>query len=102
MLGKKLFSSAMVIAAVTLGGLVFSEPSQAATICTQQGGSVNLRRGPGQNYRVIISLRSGAFVEILGSVEGDDGFVWYRVSVRGRTGFIRGDFVCGDRSGDHN
>jgi uncharacterized protein YraI len=86
MSGKKLFSSAIVIGSVLFGNLVISAPSQAASVCTNRGGNVNVRTGPGTRYRIAYSVSSGQYIQVLGR-----SGTWYRVP----GGYIRADFVCG-------
>ena len=47
------------------------------------GKNVVMRKGPGTKYKTLSSLRVGTKVTILGS-----GGSWYKVSYRGRTGYI--------------
>ena len=50
--------------------------------------TVNLRRGPGKNYKVLAEYRPGTKVTLLYR-----GSVWSRVSVRGRTGYIMTRYI---------
>ena len=50
--------------------------------------TVNLRRGPGKNYRVIAEYRPGTKVKLL-----KRGTAWCKVSVRGKTGYIMRKYI---------
>jgi uncharacterized protein YraI len=66
----------------------------AEYICTTYGGNVNIRSGPGKQFRVIRSIPSGARLGILGVANGRDGVRWFRINARGIVGWVRGDYVC--------
>jgi len=47
-----------------------------------------------KNSTILAALPLGTTVTILGSVQGtDDNYIWYNVSVNGKTGYIRSDLV---------
>jgi uncharacterized protein YraI len=66
----------------------------AANICTTRGGNVNVRSGPGQQFRVLGSLASGSFISLGRPQRGRDGVRWFPVNSGGLVGWVRGDYVC--------
>lgn len=80
-----------------LGAIYFPPAAQAqwAYACTREAfSSVNIRRGPGQNYGIIASVPTGGYLRPLSWVWGRDGRAWYRVESGGIVGYSRGDYVC--------
>lgn len=52
-------------------------------------GNVNLRKGPGLNYKDIGTLKKGNKAAYLGEAKKDErGVTWYKVSFGGKTGWI--------------
>lgn len=69
--------------------------SQWAVACTRDpNSSVNIRRGPGQNYGIVASVPTGGYVRPLSWVWGADGMAWYRVESGGIVGYSRSDYIC--------
>lgn len=68
---------------------------QTGYACTNSGGNVILRAGPGQNFAKLMGIGHGAGVVVLGEYTGRDGMTWYKVKVGKRVGYMRYDFVCG-------
>ena len=73
-------------------------PSPLIT-CTNNKGSnayVNLRTGAGENHSVIAKLPRKHGIEGMTSRKvAKDGFLWSKVvTVDGRTGWIRDDYIC--------
>lgn len=96
----KLLTASAVIAAA----FAIQTPAQAlgpaaayATgyACTNSGGNLILRAGPGQKFAKLTGLRHGTDLVILDEVSGRDGFSWYKVRVGKRIGYVRYDYVCG-------
>lgn len=82
MLTMKSLSAALAVVAMS-GGVA------AAQSATTQ---LNMRSGPGPNYRVINVIPSGASVSVMRCVGG-----WCRVSFAGRTGFTNAGYLGGGR-----
>ena len=61
----------------------------AAASASYTTGSVNLRSGPGTNYRVIASAPPGAYVAVRSCVPR-----WCRVSYRGITGWMSSGYIA--------
>ena len=59
-----------------------------ATVVTRNGGSLNLRSGPGTEYGVITAFKNGTYVMVL-----QEGTGWWKVSVDGYVGFMDTDFL---------
>jgi uncharacterized protein YraI len=66
----------------------------AATTCTTTGSSVNVRSGPGKQFRVVGSLPAGASISLGGVRNDTTGVRWFRVTTRRVRGWVRGDFIC--------
>lgn len=62
--------------------------------CTQNNDLVNIRSGPGKNYRTIRQINSGAYLSTYGGAQGRDGFTWRKVNYNGTVGWVRGDYLC--------
>ena len=66
-------------------------------ICTNdRNGRLNVRNGPGVNYRRWTQVRNGQTVMIVNSAMGHDGgrYRWQQVYINGRKGWVRADYVC--------
>ncbi|MDJ0845730.1 SH3 domain-containing protein [Crocosphaera sp.] len=66
-------------------------------ICTNdRRGRLNVRTGPGTNYRFWTQLSNGQTVTIYNSTIGHDGggYRWQRIYINGREGWVRSDYVC--------
>jgi uncharacterized protein YgiM (DUF1202 family) len=55
--------------------------------------NLKLRRGPGLEQEVISVLPRGTQVQILGETQPADGFVWVRVSVDEREGWVAQEYL---------
>ena len=62
--------------------------SDVATVVSKNGGSVNLRKGPGTDYGVVKSIKTGSYVMII-----QQGTDWWKVSYNGSVGFMDTDFL---------
>ena len=68
-----------------------STSSKGAHIKNPRNRTVNLRSGPGKKYKVIAEYRPGTKVTIL-----KRGSAWFKVKVRGRTGYIMRKYIAMD------
>lgn len=59
-----------------------------ATVATKNGGSLNLRKGPGKDYGVIKAFRNGSYVMVL--QEGDG---WWKVAADGYVGYMDAQYL---------
>lgn len=79
---------------VSHGVPIASEDSYASWIgiAKSSNGIVNLRQAPTTGSAILASLTNGTTVEVIGTVNGNDGYVWYQVKC-GQNGYIRSDLV---------
>ena len=63
-------------------------------------GSLNMRKGPGLDYRVICSIEAGTRLPFDRTSEDDRDVVWYRVSYEGRRGWVSSKLVQRERESD--
>jgi hypothetical protein len=60
----------------------------------QRAGQVNIRANPTPSAEVLYGVAGGDRLHILGQTEGQDGFLWYYVSLESLArGWVRGDVV---------
>lgn len=60
----------------------------------REGESLNLRQGPGSNYRIVLKVPAGSRGITLGSNRFKNGTtLWREVSVGGYTGFVNEDYL---------
>ncbi len=62
--------------------------SELATVDSANGGSVNLRRGPGTKYASVKTVKDGAIVMVLQKGSG-----WWKVSANGTVGYMDTDYL---------
>lgn len=55
--------------------------------------SLNIRSGPGTDYKVVGTADSGASLTVTGMTQSEDGIPWYEVETDGEKGFVRSDLV---------
>jgi Bacterial SH3 domain len=60
---------------------------------TSQGGEVNLRQAPSQESPFLGTVPSSTFVKVLGEKHNDANEGWYKVQLKERVGWIRGDYL---------
>ena len=87
MSGKKITSLALLIALI-LSFAVFANAENVKT--TYEDGSLNVRSGPGTNYKVVGWVRNGQKITVL-KEEG----AWTKIVVdaTGKTGYIKSSFI---------
>ncbi len=67
----------------------------SAYVCTNDtGGRLTVRSSPGQRNRRITQIPAGHDIRVLDNIQGNDGFQWYKVSYKGKLGWVRSDYVC--------
>lgn len=64
-------------------------------VCTHSGGTLNMRSGAGQNFKVVAKLKHGTDVSVIDSRAARDGMEWYKVRAGKSVGWVRYDYVCG-------
>ena len=99
------FIISLAVATVTIAAQVFPVSAQVGpgsyssnvtttSTCTMQGDKVNIRSGPGKNYRVVRKVNSRVSVATYDGTQGSDGFTWRKVNYGGTVGWVRGDYLC--------
>lgn len=69
-----------------------------ARVCTRDwNGVLNLRQGPGQEFRTISQMRNNDQIDIISSALGRDGYTWYYVEPAWSYNryWVRADYICG-------
>ena len=64
----------------------------AATTGTVNADALNVRSGAGTGYSRVGTVTQGQTLNILETVQGSDGYTWYKVS-GAASGYVRGDFI---------
>ena len=87
----------VLAAAVVLGTTVMLMSSSvfAAGTCKVGPGTCNIRSTASTSGNKVTSVSEGKELTINSQTTGDDGKVWYKVTVDGSTGYIRSDLVTG-------
>lgn len=66
-------------------------------VCTRDwNGVLNLRSGPGQNYRSLGTVKNGDWIDIVGGAQGTDGHFWAYIEPSWSTNryWVRSDYIC--------
>jgi len=79
---------ALVVALAPMSYSLASSANGAWYIKTPKGGNLNLRTGPGTNYRVITSFAPGTSVNVLVK-----GAKWWKVSIKGCVGYVDAKYL---------
>lgn len=91
LLRKSLAVFLTVVLVFTLMSVV-SVQSVSAQIGIVTGSRVHIRQGPSTKTQSLHQV-DFATVEVLGSVQGEDGYTWYNVKYNDFVGYIRGDLL---------
>ena len=54
---------------------------------------LNVRSGPGTSNSKVATLNAGTAVTVTGETTGSDGYVWYKISWSGGSGYARYDYI---------
>ena len=84
-MGKKFFRTLL---SALLFGCLMHAPAWAETAVVT-GNDVNMREGPGTNFRILGSLPEGEVVTVTDRSNGS----WYAVEYNGVTGFMSGNYL---------
>ena len=84
-MGKKFFGA--LLSALLFGLLLHASAYAETAVVT--GSDVNMREGPGTNFRIIGCLPAGTYVTVTDRSNG----TWYGVEYNGATGFMSGNFL---------
>ena len=82
-----------LLAALLVVVLCFSSLAALASGTVRTTGSVNLRKGPGLDYKTIRSISSGVKLNYDKTSKDDRGVVWYRVKYKGKTGWVSSKYA---------
>lgn len=61
------------------------------TITSEMG--VNVRKGAGTSYDIVMSLARGTLVDVTGEKKDSEGALWYKIKYDGKTGYVRSDLM---------
>jgi len=87
--GKGYIRNTHLTSSKPAGSKASSKTTKGAHIKNPRNRTVNLRKGPGKNYKVIAEYRPGTKVTIL-----KRGSAWFKVKVGGRTGYIMRKYIA--------
>ncbi|MBQ8111068.1 MAG: SH3 domain-containing protein [Clostridia bacterium] len=90
----KKFLAALLIAAFCL-----SMVGALADGVVRTTGNLNLRKGPGLGYKSIRTIGEGVTLEYDKSEKDERGVRWYRVTYKGRTGWVSSKYAREGSSG---
>lgn len=90
-----LAAAVMVQSPANALGPAAGDSYQTGYACTNSGGNLILRAAPSQKSKKLAGIEHGTDITVLDEVNGKDGFVWYKVRVGKRIGYVRYDYVCG-------
>lgn len=91
---KRIISTALLLGATCLPAAAQAQYQYVFTCTRDPYSSVNLRRGPGQNYGIVASVPNGTYVNPLSWIWGPDNMRWYRIETGGIVGYTRSDYLC--------
>ena len=81
------------IAALLVAVLCLGAVSALADGVVTTTGSINLRKGPGLDYKSIRTIGEGVSLNYDKTAKDDRGVVWYRVKVKGKTGWVSSKYA---------
>ena len=91
---RKLFWGLALFAVVCC---IFFASAQLAFAATQTGTvattALNIRSGPGTNYRSMGLLSINKEINILDTVAGSNGKTWYYIAYNGINGYVSAEFI---------
>lgn len=75
-----------------LAGSAANTSQQSGNVAVKAGGT-NMRSGPGESFPVVVKLDRDIIVTILGNSTDSNETLWYRVTIDGKSGYVRHDLV---------
>ena len=81
------------LAALLIAVMCFSAVAALADGTVKTTGSVNLRKGAGLGYKTIRSISAGTSLSYDKTKKDDRGVVWYRVTYKGKTGWVSSKYA---------
>lgn len=82
-----------LLAALLIAVLCLSVLSALAESSVKTTGDVNLRKGPGLGYKSIRTIGEGTKLQYDKTKKDDRGVKWYRVTYKGRTGWVSSKYA---------
>ena len=100
---KMLKKSMLVLIVVSIVMTLFAGAALADTV-KGVGGSTNIRKGPGTNYKVIGSFPKGASATWKDTAddENDRDVTWYQITYKGVTGWVSSMYTSKDGEKTYN
>ncbi|BAY62321.1 hypothetical protein NIES22_23950 [Calothrix brevissima NIES-22] len=92
-----IFTAALPVGAQEINSKSFkiAQSSYPAYVCTNDvGGTLNLRRGPGQNYRIVLQIPRGRGVYVVSDSVRINGRDWVQVTYGNKTGWVDSQYIC--------
>ncbi len=89
MMKMKKILAALLMAAICLS--MVAALAESGTVWTT--GNVNMRKGPGLGYGSIRTISSGKQLDYDATDKDDRGVTWYRISYKGRTGWVSSKYA---------
>ena len=87
----KKIMTALLVAAICLSMVAVAALAESGTVWTT--GNVNMRKGPALDYSSIRTISSGVRLEYDKTEKDGRGVRWYRISYKGRTGWVSSKFA---------
>ena len=89
-IGKNIIFVIIFCLMLMLASLMFAESASAASVGTVYGADygLNVRSGPGTNYKIIDGIWNGTSVSII-----ETSGSWYKISYSNRTGYVSSQFI---------
>ena len=81
----------MVAFAFLIPQEAFAQDSGTATVNSPNG--VNVRSDAGTSYDIVTAIVNNAKVDVTGQKKGSDGYTWYQINYKGKTGYVRSDLI---------
>lgn len=87
-----------LLAALLVAALCLSTVAALADGQVWTTGSVNMRKGPGLGYKSVRTISEGTRMEYDKTQKDDRGVKWYRITYKGRTGWISSKYATESKS----
>ncbi len=88
-----------ILAALLVAALCLSTVAALADGLVWTTGNVNMRKGPGLGYKTIRSISEGTKMEYDKTKKDDRGVKWYRITYKGRQGWISSKYATESKPG---
>ncbi|MBD2204593.1 SH3 domain-containing protein [Calothrix sp. FACHB-1219] len=97
MAGALILTAALPVGAQEVNSKSFkiAQSSYPASVCTNDvGGTLNLRRRPGQNQRIMLQIPRGQGVYVISDSVRINGRDWVQVTYGNKTGWVDSQYLC--------